>query len=107
MRFGLYGAGVHLSYALMYYYLRHHDESTARPAYYDHTLITTLLSGGSAALVFSNPMHWLTAAFFGVTLFSPISWWFGRRCNFGGNVKNPNIFYLNDTSKEEIERFQM
>ena len=106
LKFGLYGAGLHLSYELIYYYLRHHDESTARPAFFDHTLSTTLISTATAALVFPNPMHWAITAFFGLTIFSPVSWWLGRRARFAP-TRNPNIFYLNDTTKEEIERFQM
>ena len=56
VRGGMYGAGASLAYSLIFYYLRHHDEETTRPAYIDHTLSVTLLSGVGSSLVATNPV---------------------------------------------------
>lgn len=37
---------------------------------------------------------------------APMSWWFWKVGKLNGNSKPSNIFYLNDVSKEEIERIQ-
>ena len=88
----------------MYYYFRHHDEDTARPAYFDHALSTIILTGAAAAMYVKNPVHILTAAGFGLLLVAPTTWFYGRIARFNSK-RHANIFYQNDCTKEEIERF--
>jgi hypothetical protein len=104
-KYGAIGAAAFVGYQFTFDALRHHDEANSRPELYDHTLAVSLIGMAGAATKVTNPLHIPLAGFFTAALIAPISWFFYTRAiKFG--APNPNIFYENDTTPEEIERFR-
>lgn len=94
-----------VSYQLTIDILRHHDEANSRPAIFDHILGCTVVGTGAAALLFSHPFHIFCASFISATLVAPSLWWLKKSMRFNP-LRNPNIFYENSCTPEEIERFR-
>ena len=73
--------------------------------FYDHTLAMTLIGMAGAATKATNPFHIPLAGFFTMALIAPITWfYYTRAIRFG--APHANIFYENDTTPEEVERFR-
>lgn len=97
-----------LGYQLFFDVLRHHDEANLRPKFLDHCLAMTLIGVVGTALTAGTRPAYLVggALFFGLTL-GPITWWLGKNATFrGGHMMPANVFYEDDTTPEEIARFQ-
>lgn len=104
-KYAFMGASLTLSYQLINDFLRHHDESNSRPKFFDHMIATTLIGTGIGALTFSHPLHVFCSGFFSMMMVTPLSWWFKNAARLNPN-RPSNIFYENDCTKEEIERFR-
>lgn len=66
----------------------------------------TLLGGIGAACIAGSPRHVAAGAIFSALTLGPMIWWLKLQGNRPGQMNRPvNIFYTNDASKEEIERF--
>lgn len=74
--YAVMGGTVALSYTLIIDFMTHHDESNNKPAYINHAIATTLLSGVFGVFNFTHPYHIFASGFFGFMMVSPISWWF-------------------------------
>ena len=99
------GAGLVVSYHVICDYLRHHDEANSRPRFMDHMIATTTIGTFIGAMKLGSPFHVACASFFSFALIGPTSWWL--KLNFRINpVRSPNIFYTNDCTPEEVERFR-
>lgn len=85
--------------------MRHHDHANSRPRYLDHTLTMSLLTMGLTATKASNPLYIPLAGFFSAALLSPITWFVYSTTLRTHCHPNPNIFYENGTTAEEVERF--
>jgi hypothetical protein len=96
-----------LGYQLVFEVLRHHDETNLRPMYIDHTIACTLLGGISmASALGGSPKHFITGGVFGALTIAPILYWMKLQGNRPGQMNKPaNIFYTNDCTKEQMERF--
>ena len=104
-RYSMMGASIFLSYQLVHDFLREHDETNGRPMFMDHMIATTAIGTGVGALTLSTPFHVFCAGFFSMMLVTPFTWWFKTTARM--NAHRPaNIFYENDCTKEEIERFR-
>jgi len=105
---GLFGGSIALGYHLVFEFLRHHDETNLRPMFIDHTIAMTLIGAfAAAALVSGSPKHMITGAIFSGLTISPVLWWLKIMGNKPGQMNTPaNIFYLDDCTKEEIDRFR-
>lgn len=54
-----------------------------------------------------SPKHIITGSLFGLFTVGPILYWLKVQGNRPGQMNRPaNIFYTDDTTKEEIERFR-
>jgi len=71
----LIGGSITLSYNLINYWLRHHDEANARPKYLDHNIAVTAITTAGAALYLKHPYHFASAVFMSFMLISPVTWW--------------------------------
>lgn len=87
-------------------YMRHHEEADPRPMFIDHTIATTVTATAISAFYATRPWTVFCTAFFSVALVAPFSWWFMRHARMGNNRMAPNIFYQNDCTEEEIERYR-
>ena len=87
-------------------YMRHHEEADPRPAFIDHVVSTTLVSTGISMFYATRPWHVFCTGFFSSVLVAPFTWWFIRKATIGSERQAPNIFYTNDCTKEEIERYR-
>ena len=103
-KYAFMGAGLTLSYQLINDFLRHHDEANSRPVFFDHMIATTLIGTGTGALIFSSPFHVFCSGFFSMMLVAPFSFWVKNHKL--APTRSANIFYENDCSAEEIERFR-
>jgi hypothetical protein len=74
-KYALGGAAVFLSYDLIHYWLRHHDEANSRTRFMDHQIATTLIGGTAGALMFKHPLHIFCSFFFSFALVGPSAWW--------------------------------
>ena len=104
-RYALYGAALFVSYDIIIDQMRHHDEANSRPAFFDHLAATTLIGTGIGAFSFSHPFYVFCSGFFSLALIGPSTWWF-KKTAVQNTVKPANIFYENDCTPEEIERFR-
>ena len=104
-KYALMGAGLTLSYTLIHDFLRHGDEANARPRFFDHMIATTLIGTGIGACVLNHPFHVFCSGFFSMMMVTPMTWWFYTQGTL--NPDRPaNIFYENDCTKEDIERYR-
>ena len=102
------GAAAMTAYNGIQWFMRHHDEGNPRPYFYDHLIATTAIGFVGGCLYASHPFSVFTATFFSASVLAPASWWAfksGGGLN-RGNV-HANIFYENNVTKEEVERFRM
>ena len=99
------GAIMFVGYDMILHYMRHHDEAPNRPRFYDHCVVTTLFTTLAGLYVYSHPGQWLVSALMGIMMVSPITWWL-RDVYKLGIFTSPNIFYENNCTPEEIERFR-
>ena len=53
--YAMYGAGVFLTYDIVHYFLRHHDEANSRSQFGDHVIASTIIGTGLSLLYFSHP----------------------------------------------------
>ena len=104
-RYALLGASVFVGYDLVFFTLRHHDEANARPVFMDHVAATTVIGTGLGALALSSPFHLFCATFFSAVLVAPSTWWVKKHAVINP-VRPSNIFYENDCTPEEVERFR-
>lgn len=104
-KYAFMGASLTLSYQLINDFLRHHDETNSRPQFFDHMIATTLIGTGVGALVFNSPLSVFCSGFFSIMMVTPVTWWFKTSARLNPK-RASNIFYENDCSKEEIERFR-
>lgn len=104
-KYAAIGAGIVTGYTMITDYLRYHDEANARPRYFDHMIATTLLTSVAGGFAFRHPWYILFSAFFSVMVITPTTWWFVRVSKLN-KTRNPNIFYQNDVTAEEVERFR-
>jgi len=104
-RGAMLGGSVTLTYNLITYWLRHHDEANARAKYLDHQIAVTAITTGAAVLYTKHPYHFLSAVLMSVMIISPVTWWFYKQGRMNPN-RAANIFYENTATKDEIERFR-
>ena len=104
-RYALLGALAMVSYQLTIDILRHHDEANSRPAFFDHALGCAVVGTGAGALIFAHPFSIFCSTFFSLSLAAPTLWWL-KKFAVINPVRNPNIFYENTCTAEEIERFR-
>lgn len=102
-----FAGGLALSgYHYLLWYIRHHDEANPRPAYLDHVAATTTILTASSLFIAKRPYYVGVTAFFSVMLVSPFSYWLMKNATIGTGRRAPNIFYQNDCTDEEIERYR-
>eukprot|EP00349_Pseudokeronopsis_sp_Brazil_P006188 CAMPEP_0202960460 /NCGR_PEP_ID=MMETSP1396-20130829/4607_1 /ASSEMBLY_ACC=CAM_ASM_000872 /TAXON_ID= /ORGANISM="Pseudokeronopsis sp., Strain Brazil" /LENGTH=271 /DNA_ID=CAMNT_0049679693 /DNA_START=6 /DNA_END=821 /DNA_ORIENTATION=+ len=103
----LLGGSFMLTYSLIYEYLRGgHEGYNERPQFFDHTATVTIL-GALAGLMFGpHPKYFFTGGIAALFIVSPLSFWIQKQGRFQGNNIHANIYYLNGTSKEEVERIR-
>jgi hypothetical protein len=104
-RYALMGGMASMSYTVLMYNFRHHDEANPRPYIFDHTAATSLIAMGATALYCSHPYQIFLAGFFSLTIISPLSWYMSNMAKMN-SLRSPNIFYENSCTAEEVERFR-
>ena len=105
-RYGMLGGMVTMSYTILTHLMRHHDEGNPRPMIFDHYAATTLVTMGATAYVATHPFHIFVAGFSSLMIICPTSWWAMNQFRLNP-MRSPNIFYENNTTAEEVERFRM
>lgn len=105
-RYFLLGGSALSGYHMLLWYMRHHDEANPRPAFIDHVIATTAVTTAGSLFVAPRPYYVGCTAFFSVVLIAPFAWWLKRKGTIGGQKRSPNIFYQNDCTEEEIERYR-
>ena len=99
--------GVALSgYHYLMWYMRHHDEANPRPMIIDHTIATVAMTTGASLFLAPRPWWVGMTALFSTVMVAPFSWWLMRKATMGSGRRAPNIFYQNDVTEEEIERYR-
>jgi hypothetical protein len=68
-------------------------------------IATTLIGTGLGMTVFNHPLHIFCSGFFSMMIVTPLTWWFKTQGRLNPK-RAPNIFYENDCTKEEIERYR-
>ena len=105
-RYAAMGGAIFCGYHFVKDYMRHHEEADPRPHFVDHVVATTLTTTAVSAFYAKRPWWVFTTAVFSVVLIAPITFWFEKRTQFAAGTSPANIFYTNDTTDEEIERFR-
>ena len=101
------GAATLSTYTFIHWYLHHHDEANSRPAFVDHAIATTAIGFLGGVLVANHPWGVFCSTFFSAAVLAPGTWW-ALNLNGGINrLKHGNIFYENNVTKAEVERFRM
>ena len=95
-----------MSYTMLNYYFRHHDEANPRPAFFDHAAATTILTMGVSAFLVNHPVQILAAGFMSLAIITPTTWWLMLHSQYNAGGKSSNIFYENGVTAEEVERFR-
>ena len=66
----------------------------------------TLIGGVASACISGSPRHVIAGSLFSALTLGPMLWWLKLQGNAPGQMNRPaNIFYTDDASKDEIERF--
>ena len=104
-RYAAMGSATLLGYQLILDFLRHHDETNSRPMFFDHMMATTAIGTFVGAIKFNHPLHIFSAGFFSMMLLTPALWWLNQAGKMNSK-RNSNIFYTNDCTMEEVERFR-
>jgi len=104
-RYALLGGMASMSYTVLLYSFRHHDEGNPRPFIFDHTAATTLIAMGGTALYASHPYQIFLAGFFSLMVISPLTWYMSNMAKMN-SLRSPNIFYENSCTAEDVERFR-
>jgi len=78
-----------------------------RPKFIDHEIAMGILGGfASVGMSTGSPAAFFTGAMFSVCTIGPILWWLKLNGNTAGQLSKPaNIFYTDDCTEEERERF--
>ena len=105
-RYALMGGAIVMGYNAIIDYMRHHEEADPRPMYVDHAVATTLTASVASAFYATRPLTVFYTGLFSFILVSPFSWWFMKNGVDGGSLRAPNVFYQNDCTEEEIERYR-
>lgn len=101
------GAGIFSAYELLTRWFRHHDEATNRPRFYDHVAATVIITTVGSCFYYHHPAPIIANLWFSFALYAPITWWYKTQCmDKNGIGKHSNIFYLDGTTPEEVERFR-
>lgn len=100
------GGAVFLGYQLVFDTLRHHDETNLRPMFLDHCFALGLIGAATGAINGGLPRHIIGGALLGGWMVAPMLWWFKLNGKFGSTNRPANIFYEDDATSEEIERFR-
>ena len=66
------------------------------------TMILTTIGG---AFVWSRPTQVVLSGFFGGMIVAPTTWWFSLQGK-NGKLASPNIFYQNDCTQADVDRFR-
>ena len=104
----MYGGSAFLFYSVGYDVMRHHADTLTRPKIIDHAILLGIIGAASGALTGNGSIRRVVqfTMFFTLTL-APMSWWFKLQGGMPGSYRKPvNIFYENDVTPEEVERFR-
>ena len=104
----LYGGAAMFSYTFFMDVITHHAETNLRPKFVDHSIALAIGGAAAGALTGSGSLKrsFQGAMFFGLTI-APITWWLKLQGLRPGDHKKPvNIFYQNDVTPDEVERFR-
>jgi len=72
----LWGGATVLTYQLVIDFMTHHNHTSNRPAFIDHTLAMTILGTAAGAMTGKGgPTRMFTGAFFALTTLAPLTWW--------------------------------
>jgi len=73
----------------------------------DHEIAMTIIGGfGGAAMAGGSPKNFIVGAIFSALTLGPIMYWLKLQGNRPGQMNRPaNIYYTDDVTKDEIERF--
>jgi hypothetical protein len=102
----LLGAGLFTAYDWLRWYFVHHQEGAGRPGFYDHMAASFILQTIGAFYYLSHPMPIIAAMVFSITIWSPTSWWLRSIMSLNQGKRHSNIFYENDVTPDEVERFR-
>ena len=104
----MYGGAAAAGYTILFDILRHHDDTNLRPKLVDHTIALTLIGMAAGALTGKGgPKRMISFGIYSAFMLAPTTWWLKLQGLRPGDSKKPlNIFYTNDATPEEIERFQ-
>ena len=105
----LYGGAAMFGYVFLYDVLRHHAETNLRPKIVDHAIALGIIGAAGGALTGSGSIRRTIqgAMFFTLTV-APMTWWLKLQGVHPGAYRKPvNMFYENNVTPEEVERFRM
>ncbi len=95
-----------LTYELAHRMLRFNDLANPRSKFMDHFYVTTLMGTSLGFFFFPKLRYALVSFVTSATIIAPAIWFIRSNMNIGG-ADQPNIFYEDTVSPEEVERFQM
>lgn len=97
-----------MTYHLVHYWLRHHDETNLRPAIVDHTIAMSVIGIGCGGFILGgSPVAMFQGFLFSFFLASPITYWLKLQGMKPGSMnKQPSVYYVDGTTEEEISRFR-
>jgi len=73
----------------------------------DHLIATTAIGFGVGCLYAAHPWGVFCSTFFSAMVVAPGTWWSLKLCGGLNKMQHGNIFYENNVTKEEVERFRM
>jgi len=96
------GATIFLSYEILIHFFK--SDPRLRMKFYDHAKTVWLMGTVGGFFFLSKPAHIITASFMSLAFIAPTSWYLSHilKDEF---LPSPNIFYENNVTKQEIERF--
>jgi len=74
--------------------------------FFDHTLALTIIGAGLGFFIGGLPRHAATGAVLAITTVAPMTWWMKTHARLNAQHRSNNVFYLNDTTKEEVDRIR-
>ena len=104
--YAMIGGSLFLSYQLIIDYLKHHETNTDIPQYFYHTFALTVVGAGIGLFYGAMPRHLLIGGFMGGMFVAPASYFLMKTARFNANARNPNIFYENEVSQEDVDRIR-
>jgi hypothetical protein len=102
----LAGALTFTAYKGIKHIMRKHDETNLRPKIFDHIIAFGIIGAAWGLAAGSTLKHGVSGGIFAASTLAPMTWWWTLHARPGIGNRPAGIFYENDVTKEEKERYE-